>query len=55
MHKKNYENVAKVILNERQGGTRCRSIIECLCTEFKKDNKLFDEDRFIKACGGNAT
>jgi hypothetical protein len=54
MHKANYEVIAETILNSRQGGTRCREVIKCLCTEFKKDNKLFNEQKFISACGGGA-
>ena len=54
MHKASYEVIAKTILNSRRGGTRCREIIECLCTEFKKDNKLFNKEKFIDACGGGA-
>ena len=54
MHKASYEVIAKTILNSRRGGTRCREVIDCLCTEFKKDNKLFNKEKFIDACGGGA-
>ena len=47
MTKQNYIEIAKII---KEYGDRDYMLLLKLCEYFKKDNKLFDADKFIKAC-----
>jgi len=61
MTKKDYIEIAKV-MNKRKPYPDCRgplcwdtcwdSILEGLCFLFKKDNPLFNREKFEKACKG---
>ena len=47
MTKQNYIEIAKII---NKYGDRDYMLLLKLCEYFKKDNKLFDADKFIEAC-----
>ena len=47
MTKQNYIEIAKII---KEYGDRDYMLLLKLCEYFKKDNKLFDADKFIEAC-----
>jgi len=53
MSRKDYiliaDKVARTI-NQRVATDSEKLMIHCLCKAFQKDNPLFDEVRFIKAC-----
>ena len=47
MTKQNYIKIAKII---KEYGDRDYMLLLKLCEYFKKDNKLFNADKFIEAC-----
>ena len=47
MTKQNYIEIAKII---NKYGDRDYMLLLKLCEYFKKDNKLFNADKFIEAC-----
>ena len=47
MTKQNYIEIAKII---NKYGDRDYMLLLKLCEYFRKDNKLFDADKFIEAC-----
>ena len=47
MTKQNYVEIAKII---NKYGDRDYMLLLKLCEYFRKDNKLFDADKFIEAC-----
>ena len=47
MTKQNYIEIAKII---NKYGDRDYMLLLKLCEYFRKDNKLFDSDKFIDAC-----
>ena len=47
MTKQNYIEIAKII---KEYGDRDYMLLLKLCEYFKKDNKLFEADKFIEAC-----
>ena len=47
MRKKDYIAIAKII---NKFGDRDYMLLLKLCEYFKKDNKLFEADKFIEAC-----
>lgn len=54
MSRKNYEAIAKAI-NEASECDNTEELLSVLsmelCRHFSDDNKAFNEDRFLKACG----
>ena len=47
MTKQNYIEIAKII---NKYGDKEHMLLLKLCEYFRKDNKLFDADKFIEAC-----
>ena len=54
MTRKDYIMIAQVINDNTYGNKLITSnLLNDLSIEFKKDNNLFDRDRFIDACNDN--